>query len=384
MIQFHQRSRNGAGDPEMAASKRSSVEDERPEVPLLELRNVTTRFTTTAGEFNAVEDVSLAVRSGRTVGIVGESGSGKSVLVRTVMGLLAPNGTIADESEIRYQGQNVHDLDPAQARHFWGPEIAMVFQNPMTSLNPVKRIGAQIAETVKYHGRCSRAVARRRSIELLGEVGLPDPARRFEQYPHELSGGMRQRVMIAIALSCEPKLLIADEPTTALDVTVQQQILDLLDRLQEDHGLTMILISHDLGVVAAHTDDVVIMYAGRVVERASTARIFEGVRHPYTQALLGSIPKIADGRNATLTPIPGLPPSIIDRSRGCSFAPRCRYAQQRCVEESPTLMPPGGEHPAACFFPVGSPEGATALQKNLQAGATATGVPIDMPHVVSA
>jgi peptide/nickel transport system ATP-binding protein len=264
-------------------------------------------------------------------------------------------------------------MSASDRKHFWGTDLAMVFQDPMTSLNPVRRIGIQITESIRFHLGYSRSAARQRALELLTMVGIPEPTRRLEQYPHELSGGMRQRVTIAIALACHPKLLIADEPTTALDVTVQKQILDLLDRLQGELGMSMILITHDMGVVAGRARRTAVMYAGRIVEIAETATLFEQTRHPYSRALLDSIPRIERTSHQKLDAIAGRPPDMVGRRRGCAFAPRCPQAQQRCLEEDPPLSGSGG-HQWRCHYPVGTPEGAAALEANREAAVTAAGV----------
>ncbi len=342
--------------------------------PLLQVRDARTSFRTSRGPLLAVDGVSFDLAAGETLGIVGESGSGKSVLVRTVMNLLPSNGEVAAGSEILFDGRDVRHLRPAEAKHFWGPEMAMVFQDPMTSLNPVKRIGRQLTESMRFHLGLSRSAARDRAIELLNRVGIPEPRRRLDQYPHELSGGMRQRITIAIALSCSPRLLIADEPTTALDVTVQKQILDLLDQLQAEERMAMILITHDLGIVAGHADRVAIMYAGQMVEVGATERLFNCVQHPYTEALLKSIPRLEDPSHTPLEAISGRPPDMVDPAGSCRFAPRCRYAQLRCLDEQPELMPTHGGHPFRCFFPVGSDEGRAALEANEAAGSTAAGL----------
>jgi peptide/nickel transport system ATP-binding protein len=303
----------------------------------------------------AVDGVSFTLDRGRTLGIVGESGSGKSVTVRSIMGILPDRTTVAT-GQILFEGIDVTALPSERARHFWGVDVAMIFQDPMTSLNPVVRIGRQITELLRYHLSMSKAEARTRALELLDLVGIGDPGRRFDQYPHELSGGMRQRVTIAIALACEPKLLIADEPTTALDVTVQKQILDLLAHLADTTDMAMILITHDLGVVAGRADEIAVMYAGRFVEVADTATLFSAMRHPYTRALFDSIPKIEQPSHTPLRAIGGRPPDLSRSRVGCSFAPRCANAQPDCRENEPALRgdatsAPG--HLVACFHPVG-------------------------------
>ncbi|MGE0878420.1 MAG: ABC transporter ATP-binding protein [Acidimicrobiia bacterium] len=344
--------------------------------PLLVVDGLATSFRTPRGLLRAVDGVSFTLDEGQTLGVVGESGSGKSVLVRTVMGLLPPTAIISDDSVVNLAGRDVRHLNPLEAKHFWGPEIAMVFQDPMTSLNPVKKIGVQLTEPLRYHLGLSRRSAESRALELMEQVGIPEPRRRLSQYPHELSGGMRQRVTIAIALSCEPRLLIADEPTTALDVTVQKQILDLLSSLQRERKMTMILITHDLGVVAGYADRVAVMYAGQIVESASTIELFDNVRHPYTEALLNSIPRVEQPSHTRLDAISGRPPDMTKLSLGCRFAPRCRYAQDECLSADPGLDEASGvtSHQFRCFFPVGSEKGAAALDRNRAAGRTATGL----------
>ena len=280
------------------------------DAPLLQVKNLSTHFATPRGTLRAVDGVSFELRQGSTLGIVGESGSGKSVLVRTVMNLL-PNNATVPEGQVLYAGRDVRTLDAVESKHFWGTEMAMVFQDPMTSLNPVKRVGVQLTESIRFHLGLSNKAATARALDLLDQVGIPERKRRLTQYPHELSGGMRQRVIIAIALACEPKLLIADEPTTALDVTVQKQILDLLDSIQREQRMAMILITHDLGIVAGHADEVAVMYAGQIVERASTERLFRNVEHPYTEALLNSIPRIELPSHTRLDAIAGRPPDMV-------------------------------------------------------------------------
>ena len=343
--------------------------------PLLQVDNLSTAFRTSRGILRAVDNVSFTLAKGETLGIVGESGSGKSVLVRSIMNILPRTAIIPPQSKVILNGKDTRKLTKAEAKHFWGTQIAMVFQDPMTSLNPVKKIGTQIGDPLRYHLGLSRDAARARSIELLEMVRIPEPARRLTQYPHELSGGMRQRVIIAIALSCNPKLLIADEPTTALDVTVQKQILDLLATLQADLEMAMILITHDLGVVAGRADRIGVMYAGRMVETADTQSLFRSMRHPYAEALLHSIPRLENPSHTRLDAISGRPPDMVKPPPGCRFAPRCRYAQDRCVAELPELVADADpRHRYACFFPVGTPQGQAALAANLETGHTATGL----------
>ena len=346
------------------------------ETPTLVVEDLRTSFATDRGELKAVDGVSFSLHRGRTLGVVGESGSGKSATARSIMNLLPP-GKSSTSGRVLIDGRDLRSLSRRESRHVWGVEASMVFQNPMTSLNPVIQVGRQIGEGLRYHRNLPRPAAERRARELLEAVGIADPDRRLREYPHQLSGGMRQRVMIAIALACEPKLLIADEPTTALDVTVQKQILDLLDRLRREHRMAMILITHDLSVVAGRTDDVVVMYAGRIVEKAPTLRLFTAMRHPYTKALFESIPKVAQPSHTRLQIIQGRPPDLAALPPGCAFAPRCQNAQPRCIAESPPL---GGtdatEHRFACFYPSGTPEGEAALAANRAAGRTATGLSV--------
>jgi peptide/nickel transport system ATP-binding protein len=346
--------------------------------PLLVVENLRTMFDTPRGVLRAVDGVSFTLDRGETLGIVGESGSGKSVLVRSIMNLLANNSFVPEGSKVIFDGRDVRKLSRPEAKHFWGTEMAMVFQDPMTSLNPVKRIGTQITESIQFHLKLSRKAAIDRAIDLMNQVKIPEPRRRLEQYPHELSGGMRQRVTIAIALACEPRLLIADEPTTALDVTVQKQILDLLWRLQEEHDMAMILITHDLGVVAGQADRVAVMYGGQLVEVADTDVLFAHVRHPYTEALLNSIPKVDQPSHTRLDAISGRPPDMVNLPKGCRFAPRCRYALEDCLDKNPELLETEQlGHRSRCFVPVGTPEGESALADNLEAGHTAAGLDLN-------
>ncbi|WP_460800096.1 ABC transporter ATP-binding protein [Nocardioides pacificus] len=325
--------------------------------PLLEVDDLHTVFRTPRGEMHAVDGVSLSLAPGETLGIVGESGSGKSVLGRTIMGLISNGDTTRVTGTVRIGGRDVHALKSAQRRSLWGTEVAMVFQDPMTSLNPVKKIGLHLTESLRLHLGLSRGAAKERAVELLRLVGIPEPARRAGQYPHELSGGMRQRVVIAMALACDPKLLIADEPTTALDVTVQKQILDLLQTLGEELDMATILVSHDLGTVAGRTDRVAVMYAGRIAECSDTDSVFGAPRHPYSQALIESIPRIGSRPHTLLPTIEGSPPDLTAPPVGCRFAARCRYAVDRCHVESPELAPRGAREDslAACHFPLAAP-----------------------------
>jgi peptide/nickel transport system ATP-binding protein len=341
---------------------------------LLEVTDVATWFETDRGVVHAVDGVSFALERGRTLGIVGESGSGKTVLSRSIMGLLPRKGVVRRGS-IRFEGEEIGQATPKEMRRFWGANMAMVFQDPMTALNPVMKVGQQITESINTHLDVTRTFARELAVSLLESVRVPDPERRMDEYPHQLSGGLRQRVCIAVALACGPQLLLADEPTTALDVTVQAQVLDVLEAQQRERFMALLLVTHDLGVVAGRADDVVVMYAGQVVEKASTATLFSDMKMPYTEALLRSIPKIDEPSHTRLAAIPGRPPDLVDLPAGCRFAARCAYAQDRCREEQPPLLPgvaPGHEY--RCWYPVGTPEGAEALARN-QAADTAAGIP---------
>ncbi|MDF5752858.1 ABC transporter ATP-binding protein [Spongiactinospora sp. TRM90649] len=324
--------------------------DERPLLIVDDLRNT---IHTPRGDMNAVDGVSFTLRPGETLGIVGESGSGKSVLGRTIMGLYRSGPGMTVSGQVRIDGQDVHALSGRALRGLWGSSVGMVFQDPMTALNPVKKIGPHLTESLRKNGGHSRASATARAEELLGLVGIPEPRRRLGQYPHELSGGMRQRVVIAMALANQPRLLIADEPTTALDVTVQKQILDLLDRLQAEFHTAVILISHNLGVVAGRADRVAVMYAGRMVETAASGVVFSRARHPYTEALLRSIPRLEDPPHARLMAIGGSPPDMTAPPPGCRFAPRCEHARPICREEPPAMCPSDASgHMFACHNPV--------------------------------
>ena len=371
----------------MSADSEKSQMAQRPDGPLLTVENVSTHFRTKRGQLRAVDGVSLTLDKGETLGLVGESGSGKSVLGQTIMGLLSNDSTTTVRGKIEFMGKDMQTLSRAEQQKMWGNDIAMVFQDPMTALNPFKHIGTHLTESIRVHLGLSKKAARERAIELLRKVRIPEPTRRVDQYPHELSGGMRQRVVIAMALACDPTLTIADEPTTALDVTVQKQILELLDSLRKETGMAGILVSHDLGVVAGQTDRVAVMYAGRVVETAPTRQIFTAPRHPYTNALLAAIPRIEDSPHTVLEAIEGGLPDMTKPIEGCSFASRCRYAQEMCLTVRPELIPTtdtaGAAHPheAACHFPVGTPEGEAALAANEKAGRTAAGRKLDLETV---
>ena len=323
---------------------------------LLEVTDLRTYFPTERGVVRAVDGVSFTLERGKTLGVVGESGSGKTVLSRSVMGLLSPHSTHMSGS-VKFAGQELLGLTSKQMRHIWGSEMSMIFQDPMTSLNPLMKIGKQITEPLKIHLDMPAAEANATAVRLMKDVRIPEAERRLEQYPHELSGGMRQRVMIAIALACGPTLLFADEPTTALDVTVQAQILDLIGEQQRDRNMSVILVTHDLGVVAGHTDEIAVMYGGRLVEKAPTGSLFANMKMPYTKALLRSIPRLDEPSHTRLNTIPGRPPDLVNPPQGCRFAPRCAYARDRCHEEEPQLTPAESpDHVYACFYPVGSAE----------------------------
>ena len=323
---------------------------------LLEVRNLSIRLNSAAGLVHAVEDVSFTLQEGQTLGIVGESGSGKSVMARSLMNLLPRRAIAQRTGSVTLSGREISALSERQLQHLRGPEIAMIFQDPMTALNPVLTICVQVSEPLQQHLKMSKQAARVRAIELLDAVGIPDAVNRIDQYPHQLSGGMRQRVVIAIALACNPSLLIADEPTTALDVTVQKQILDLLTRLQNERRMGMVLITHDLGVVASRADFIAVMYAGRLVEVAPANTLFKSMQHPYTEALFNSIPRINDASHTRLQAIPGRPPQLHNPAPGCAFAPRCPYAQQRCHRETPPVVQAAQQgHLHACFYPVFRP-----------------------------
>ena len=320
---------------------------------LLEVNNHKTYFVTRSGVVKAVNAVTFTMKPGATLGVVGESGCGKSVTALSVMRLIAsPPGKIVG-GEINFDGENILDKSQEELSDLRGSKISMIFQDPMTSLNPVFNVGSQIAETVKRHRKdVSNDQAWKRAVEMLDLVRIPDAKRRAKSYPHEFSGGMRQRVMIAIALACNPRLLIADEPTTALDVTIQAQVLELMKGLSQEFGTAVMLITHDLGVVAGTCQQVNVMYAGNIIESAPVKQIFDTPAHPYTVGLLQSIPRLDEGRDTRLTPIAGQPPDLINPPTGCPYAPRCPKVQSRCRQEKPVLKPVGrGEQVAACFYP---------------------------------
>jgi oligopeptide/dipeptide ABC transporter ATP-binding protein len=333
--------------------------------PLLVVEDLKTHFPTPRGVARAVDGVSFTLERGRTLGVVGESGSGKTVLSRSVINLL-PKNAIRSGS-VKLMGREISEISDRDMRDVWGTEMAMVFQDPMTSLNPVKRVNVQITESLGYHLGEKGKDAEETALALLRSVRIPEAKRRLREYPHQLSGGMRQRVSIAVALACGPRLLIADEPTTALDVTVQAQILDLLQAQQQERFMAMMLITHDLGVVAGRTDEIAVMYAGRIVEKAPTKVLFSDVKMPYTEALLRSIPKVENPSHTRLLAISGRPPDLVSPPSGCKFAPRCLYAQDRCREEEPPLQEADtAGHLYRCWYPVGTPEGKAALEHNLK------------------
>lgn len=317
--------------------------------PLLSVRGLKTYFQSEEGLVPAVDGVSFDLKKGGTLGIVGESGSGKSVTSLSIMRLIpSPPGKIVD-GEILFEGEDLLKKSPAEMRKIRGNDISMIFQEPMTSLNPVFTIGDQIMEAIILHQKLDKKEAREKAIDMLRLVGIPEPQRRVDEYPHQLSGGMRQRVMIAMALSCNPKLLIADEPTTALDVTIQAQILDLMRKLRDELGTSIILITHDLGVIAEMVEEVIVMYAGKIVERTDVRSLFRDPKHPYTEGLLGSLPKLGEKADRLQT-IEGVVPSPFNMPTGCRFHPRCQYARDICREEQPELLTLGEGHEAACFI----------------------------------
>jgi peptide/nickel transport system ATP-binding protein len=331
-----------------------TVEQPSPSGVLLEVDDLKTHFLTPRGRVKAVDGVSFTLDRGRTLGIVGESGSGKTILARSIMNLL-PKINVRRSGSVRFMGRELVGLDDRAMRELLGTEIAMVFQDPLSSLNPVMTIGKQITEPLRLQVGMSRKEARLTAIALLRSVGIPGPEQRFDEYPHLLSGGMRQRVMIALALACGPKLLFADEPTTALDVTVQAQILNLLQDNQADRYMAMVLVTHDLGVVAGRTDEIAVMYGGRIVEQAPTSVLFSRMQHPYTEALLRSIPRVENPSHTRLAVIGGRPPDLINPPPGCVFSVRCPYVQDDCRQEVPILQE-GQEfgHRFACFHPLGT------------------------------
>ena len=341
-----------------AATHRSAPPHLSGEAPLLEVEDLKVHFETGRGVVRSVDGVSFSLRRGQTLGVVGESGSGKSVTSKAIMGLLPSHGVVRS-GRVTFEGKDISGYGPEQFRELWGTEMSMVFQDPMTSLNPVMRIGNQITESLTVRLGMDRSDAKETAVKLLQAVKIPAPEKRMREYPGQLSGGMRQRVVIAIAMACGPKLLFADEPTTALDVTVQAQILDLLAEQQRERYMAMVLVTHDLGVVATRADEIAVMYAGKVVERAPTRSLFANMQMPYTEALLASIPKVTNPSHTRLDAIAGRPPDLTKPVVGCPFAPRCHYAQDRCRAEAPPLMehPYDPGHYFACHYPAGSEEG---------------------------
>jgi oligopeptide/dipeptide ABC transporter ATP-binding protein len=334
---------------------------------LLKVENLKTYFNTRNGTLKAVDGIDLEIQEGQTLGIVGESGSGKSVTGLSIMRLIEEPGYIAPESRVWFREQDITGLSERELLGIRGNKISMIFQEPMTSLNPVYTVGEQIIEAVRLHRDVSRGAARDRAIEMLSLVGIPTPERRVDDYPHQLSGGMRQRAMIAMALSCDPKLLIADEPTTALDVTVQAQILDLLRELRERNNMAVMLITHDLGVVAEMCDEIAVMYAGQVVERGPVDQVLSRPQHPYSEALLQSIPLLGMTQAEPLKAIRGMVPSPLDWPEGCRFAARCDYAFQRCWSEIPDLMSTGSGG-SACWLRHHEPSPVAALEAKREPG----------------
>ena len=331
--------------------------------PLLSVEDLKVHFTVRGRRIRAVDGVSFSLQRGATLGVVGESGSGKSVMVRCIMGLVPEEG-LTRSGRIWFEGRDLTVLSKREQRALWGPGVAIVFQDPLTALNPVMKIGHQIAEAIRAHERVRRPEALERAVDLLRDVHVPDPGRRIGQFPHELSGGMRQRVAIAIALACSPRLLIADEPTTALDVTIQADILDLLQELQRARQMSLILISHNLGVVAGRTDEVAVMYGGRIVEHGPTDAVFDSTRMPYTEALLNAIPDLEAPSHTPLRAIEGRPPDPSQLTDACRFAPRCPYAQAKCHVDGPALET--AESPAhrfACWFPLQPGRTSTSVQE---------------------
>jgi peptide/nickel transport system ATP-binding protein len=343
--------------------------------PLLEINDLRTDIRLRAATVHALDGVSLTVEAGECLGIVGESGSGKTMTALSIMQLLPPGGHIMGGS-ITLGGVDIAALNDKGMREIRGNEIGMIFQDPMTSLNPTMTIGDQIAETVILHRGADKKTALARAVEVLGLVGMPHPAERVGNYPHQLSGGMRQRVMIAMALACEPRLLIADEPTTALDVTIQKQILELIDDLRRRLGMAVILVTHDLGVIAGRADRATVMYAGKVVETTTTGRLFANPRHPYTEALFAALPEKAVDASRRLYSIPGMPPDLTDPPPACRFAPRCRYAQDTCRESEPQLEGSSLDHLYRCFFPVGRDSQRDESDAAVNAVAPASAVPV--------
>jgi peptide/nickel transport system ATP-binding protein len=356
---------------------------------LLSIEDLRVHFSTDNGVVKAVDGVSWSIRPGETLGIVGESGSGKSVSAMAVMGLVPAPPATFPSGRILFRGADLLTADTKELRKLRGNDISMIFQDPLTSLNPVFKVGDQISEVIRVHEKLGKIPAHKRAVDLLAEVGIPNPEQRAKEYPHQFSGGMRQRAMIAMALALDPVLLLADEPTTALDVTVQAQIMDLLVELQERRGTAIVLITHDLGLVASHADRVLVMYAGKVAEQADTESIFYEPRHAYTHGLLSSLARLDQRRTERLHPIPGSPPSLVRVPSGCPFHPRCRFATQVCREVIPALVPQDSlAHVAACHHSdevarVANGERAAAELEEAAQLSTALGVVDERPESVS-
>jgi peptide/nickel transport system ATP-binding protein len=329
------------------------AESRRETGRLLDVDDLHTYFATPIGLVKSVDHVSFSLDRGQRLGIVGESGCGKTVLSRSIMGLL-PRRNVVRGGSVMFEGRELTTMSLKERRKIWGAEMAMIFQDPMTSLNPVIRIGKQLIEPLQIHLGYDRATAADTALRLLADVGIPEPEKRMRQYAHELSGGMRQRVMIAMALTCGPSVLFADEPTTALDVTVQAQILDLIEGQRRDRNMSLVLVTHDLGVVAGHTDEIIVMYAGQIVEKAPTSTLFASMKMPYTEALFRSIPKMESPSHTRLVTIGGRPPNLISPPSGCRFSPRCHYATDVCTTTPPELTEASPGHLFACHHPVGS------------------------------
>jgi len=330
---------------------------------LLEIENLSVEFPSQNGVMHAVDGISLTLEEGEVLGIVGESGSGKSVTMMALMGLVAYPGRVRAD-KLRFAGHDLMTLSASERNKLTGKDVAMIFQDPTTSLNPCFTVGFQLAETLRLHLGMDRKAATRKAIELLEQVGIPAPESRLKAYPHQLSGGMNQRVMIAMAIACNPRLLIADEPTTALDVTIQAQILDLLRSLQKERGMALVLITHNMGVVSEMAQRVAVMYAGQIMEEQSTHALFNMPQHPYTEALLSALPERSDG-SARLATIPGMVPGLYDRPTGCLFAPRCAYATEHCADVRPPLRPWQSASQAGgmvrCHYPLGDPDREAAM-----------------------
>ncbi len=337
---------------------------------LLQIKDLHTQFKTDEGIVRAVDGVTYDVAEGETLGLVGESGCGKSVSALSILRLIpSPPGKIVS-GEVIFEGQDLVKADESEIRHIRGNRIAMIFQEPMTSLNPVLTIGRQMSEAIELHLKLGKSDSRKRSIELLDMVGIPSAERRLDDYPHQFSGGMRQRVMIAMALSCNPKLVLADEPTTALDVTIQAQVLEILARLSREFGTAVIIITHNLGVVARYANRVNVMYAGKIVESATAAEVYGNPRHPYTIGLLRSVPRLDEAKKSRLDPIEGSPPDLAHLPVGCSFHPRCKFAIDKCFTEVPTMMSVGEGHMSACWVQP-TKEQAAELREGAKVGAAA-------------